>query len=156
MIIEQKCLLPIPIERLWDFLIDAPAVSKCMPGIEEFSEASPDEYEGRVRIKVGPISLRLQGKVVVVERDRERWTAKMKAEGGDVRIAGGVTAILTMTLAPTQQSETELNVMTTATVLGKLGEFGQPIMKKSADRIIQQFVQNVIDALDEPVRSMAL
>jgi carbon monoxide dehydrogenase subunit G len=156
MIIEQKCLLPIPVERLWDFLIDAPAVSKCMPGIEEFSEAGPDEYEGRVRIKVGPISLRLQGRAIVVERDKERWTARMKAEGGDQRIAGGVTAVLTLSLAPTERGETELNVVTNATVLGKLGEFGQPIMKKSADRIIQQFVRNVIAAFDEPLRSVAL
>jgi uncharacterized protein len=144
MIFEQKSVLPVPIGELWEFMIDAPAVSTCMPGIEEFSETGEDRYAGRVRIKVGPISLRMEGSVAVTERDRSSWTARMTAEGRDKRIIGGVKADLVMTLVPNGTAETELTVLTNASVMGKLGEFGQPIMKKSADRILQQFVQNIV------------
>ena len=37
---------------------------------------------------------------------------------------------------------------TDAAVLGKLGEFGQPIIRKSADRIVQQFAENIARALE--------
>jgi carbon monoxide dehydrogenase subunit G len=147
MLIEQRRTVPLAIEPLWELLIDPARVSRCMPGLEAFAETSPDQYEGRVRVKVGPISLRLQGRLVVHERDRARWTARMSAEGKDSRIAGAVAATMTMSLARGGAAETELVVLAEATVLGKLGEFGQPIMKKSADRIMQQFVQNVTEAM---------
>lgn len=147
MIIEQKCIVPIAIAPLWDFMVDAPAVSRCMPGVEEFSITGVDEYQGKVRVKVGPISLLLEGRVTVDERDQDRWTARVTAEGRDVRIVGGIVAKLTVCLTQKDEVETELSVLTNATVLGKLGEFGQPIMRKSADRIMQQFVQNVVEAI---------
>jgi carbon monoxide dehydrogenase subunit G len=147
-LIEQKCTVPVPIEPLWSLLIDPAAISRCMPGLEGFAEVATDEFEGTVRVKVGPISLRLQGRMVVHERNRESWTARMSAEGKDSRIAGAVSAKLTVSLTPRAAAETELAVHTDATVLGKLGEFGQPIMKKSADRIMQQFVKNITDAME--------
>jgi carbon monoxide dehydrogenase subunit G len=151
MLIEQKCTVPVPIEPLWALLIDPTAVSRCMPGLEAFVEVATDQFEGTVRVKVGPIALRLQGRMVVHERDRESWTARMSAEGKDSRIAGAVSAKLTVSLTPRADAETELAVHTDATVLGKLGEFGQPIMKKSADRIMQQFVKNITEAMEARV-----
>jgi uncharacterized protein len=147
MIFEQKSVLPVSIGKLWEFMIDTPAVSTCMPGIEEFSETGENRYAGKVRIKVGPIALRMEGSVAVTERDRSSWTARMTAEGRDKRIIGGVKADLVMTLVPQGMAETELTVFTNASVMGKLGEFGQPIMKRSADRILQQFVQNIIEKI---------
>lgn len=147
---EQTCTVPVPVERLWDFMIDAPAVGACMPGIESFTAVGPDQYAGKVKIKVGPIALRMEGSVVVTERDRGTWTARMHAEGQDKRIFGGVKADLTMRLMPQGDASTGLVVRTDATVLGKLGEFGQPMMKKTADRILMQFVDNIVARLQAP------
>jgi carbon monoxide dehydrogenase subunit G len=144
---EQTCTIPVPVERLWDFMIDAPAVGACMPGIESFTEVGPDQYAGKVKIKVGPIALRMEGSVAVTERNRDTWTARMRAEGQDKRVFGGVKADLTMTLVPAGAASTGLVVRTDATVLGKLGEFGQPMMKKTADRILAQFVDNIVAKL---------
>ena len=154
MIFEQKCRLPVPIGKLWEFMVDAPAVSACMPGIEEFTATDTDRYCGRVRIKVGPISLRMEGDVAVTERDRKSWTARMTAEGRDRRVAGGVKANLTMILTAKSADETELNVVTDAAIFGKLGEFGQPIMRRSADRLLQQFVDNIVRTLSGPPAAM--
>jgi uncharacterized protein len=148
MIIEQRCTIPAPVERLWDFMIDVPAVSRCLPGVETFTAAGPDEYHGAVKVKVGPIALRLQGRIVVGERDRDRWLARMTAEGQDTRVLGAVTATLSMRLAPLGPHETELHLHTDAAVLGKLGEFGQPIIRKSADRMVQQFADNIVRELE--------
>ena len=144
---NKVCTIPAAIERLWDFMIDAQAVSGCMPGLEEFREAGQDAFEGRVRITVGPVSLRLNGRVAVLERDRASWTAKMSAEAKDVRIAGDVKAAFTTHLTRKGDNETELSIATEAKLLGKLGEFGQSIMKKTADRYLTQFVDNIALAL---------
>lgn len=147
MILEQRCTIPVPVERLWEFMLDVPAVSRCLPGVEAFTPAGPDEYHGAVRVKVGPVGLRLEGRIVLGERDRERWQARMTAEGKDARVLGGVTAKLSLQLAPLSPDETQLHLHTDAAVLGKLGEFGQPIIRRSADRMVQQFADNIVRAL---------
>lgn len=148
MIIEQRCTIPAPVEQLWDFMLDVPAVSRCLPGVEAFSPAGTDEYDGAVKVKVGPIGIRLAGRIRVAERDRGRWQARMTAEGKDARIAGGVTATLSLRLEPRGPRETELHLHTDAAVLGKLGEFGQPVIRKSADRMVEQFARNIVRELE--------
>ncbi len=143
---EKTSVIAVPIDRLWDFIIDAKAVSACLPGLDEFRENGPDSYEGRVRLSIGPISLRLQGGIVVIERDRANWTARMRADAKDARVPGNVKAEFTTRLAPVQGG-TSLDIVTESKILGKLGEFGQPIMKKTADKYLTQFVDNISRAL---------
>ena len=147
MIFEQKCRLPVPIGMLWEFMVDTPQVSACVPGLEEFSETGQDRYSGRVRIKVGPISLRMQGNLTVARAGPELLDRAHDAEGRDHRIAGGVKAILTVTLAAIDANETEFSVHADTAIFGKLGEFGQPIMKRSAERVLRQFVENIVGRL---------
>jgi carbon monoxide dehydrogenase subunit G len=150
MLFSKICTVAAPIEELWDFMIDARAVSACMPGLEEFNEVGPDEFEGRVRISIGPISLKLAGKVAVLERDQQNWICRMSAEAKDMRIAGDVKALFTTQLTRKGEDETEINITTEAKVLGKLGEFGQPIMKKTADRYLTRFIESIASALAQP------
>lgn len=147
MIIEQTSELPVGIERLWAFLVDAPAVARCLPGVERFEELDGDRYQGTVKIKLGPIALRLAGGVRVLRRDRETWTAEMLAEGRDGRVSGQISARMTMRLAVLAPDATELRVVTDAAILGKLGEFGQPMIRKTADRIMGQFMRNAAEAM---------
>jgi hypothetical protein len=144
---SKICTIDAPIERLWDFMVDAQAVSGCMPGLEEFRAIGRDEFEGRVKIALGPISLRLAGRIEVLERDRDNWIAKMSAHAQDVRVAGEVKAVFTTRLRRRDENRTELDIATEAKVLGKLGEFGQPIMKKTADRYLTQFTDNIARAV---------
>lgn len=155
MIFEHRSRVPVPIERLWEFMGDIPVVSRCLPGVEMFTSSGSDEYRGVIQVRVGPIGLHLEGKITVGERDREQRVASMTAEAQDARIIGGVTAKLTMRLLSLGDRETELTVRTDAAVLGKLGEFGQPIIRKSVDRMMQRFVENLVHAIESRDRASA-
>jgi carbon monoxide dehydrogenase subunit G len=48
-----------------------------------------------------------------------------------------------MELKEITPKETELVVETDVNILGKIGEFGQPIIRKKADQMLQQFVENI-------------
>jgi carbon monoxide dehydrogenase subunit G len=147
MIFNKVCIVTVPINRLWDFMVDAQRVSACMPGVEGFTETAKETYQGTVKLSVGPISLRLNGTVSVVEREPSNWISRMSAQARDARIGGDVKATFTTRLVKTSDTETEIIIDTEAKVLGKLGEFGQPMMKKIADRYITQFVANIVQAL---------
>jgi carbon monoxide dehydrogenase subunit G len=143
MILDQKVIVPAPPEKVWDFVMDVPQVAECVPGVESVDQTGDDEYVGALKVRVGPIGVRLEGKVTVVERNAEDRRAQMNVEAVDRRIKGAVNAKSTMQLQPLDDGTTELSVHTDASILGKLGEFGQAIMRRKADQIMKEFAENM-------------
>lgn len=140
---EHTATVPTNPDRLWDFLMDIKAVGSCIPGVEEVREIDADNYVAVQRIKVGPISLRFEGKMTITERDREAGRAAMTMAGVDKGAGGAVKATITMSIKALGPNESQLIVNTDAQVLGKLGEYGQPVMRKKADSIMSEFAQNL-------------
>lgn len=140
---DNRATVPARCAAVWDFLMDIRRVSACVPGVEDLQEVDADQYQATMRLKVGPIALKLDGKMRIVERDRERCKAMMRAEGRDKRVGGEVTANIVITLVERGPDSTELVVNTDAKVLGKLGEFGQPVMRKKADTIMKELAENI-------------
>ena len=147
MTFSQTCTIPVGRERLWDFLMDVPRVTQCLPGLEKVEGVGQDSYQGTFKVKVGPIRLALEGKVTVEERRREAWQAALRADAADRRLGGGIRARARMTLTAAGDGATALTVETDLTVLGKIGEFGQPVIKKKADALLQEFAANIRTAL---------
>jgi len=141
---EQRCTIPAAREELWDFLLDLPQLARCVPGAEEVVAAGDGEYTGRLRVKIGPIQLALQGAMKILERDREHWKAVARAEAKDRRVGGGANITGNMTLLESGSSATELIIQGQVRFLGKLGEFGEPIIRKQADAVAATFVRNVV------------
>ena len=133
-------------ERLWDFLMEVPKVGCCVPGVEGIEAVEVGAYKGSLKVQVGPIRLLLQGTITVEERDRSAWRARMRAEANDRRLGGGIRARLSLTLAPAENG-TLVHIETDLVVLGKIGEFGQPIIKKKADTLLGEFARNLQSAL---------
>jgi carbon monoxide dehydrogenase subunit G len=143
MIIDQNVVIPAPAEKVWELMMDVPAVSTCLPGVESVEEIAPDVYKGILGVKVGPVAVRLEGQVKLVEQNREEWLARMDVEATDKRIRGAVNAKAWMKLYPKDDGQTGLLVHTDASILGKLGQFGQAVLKKKADQIMAEFVDNM-------------
>lgn len=140
---EQRCTIPVAREALWQFLMDVPQMAVCVPGVESVTASSDGQYAGRMRVKVGPIHLTLQGVMTIHERDQQQWQAVARAEANDRRIGGGVYLTAHMTLVESTPAATELAIQAQARLLGKLGEFGQPVIRRQADAIIAEFARNV-------------
>lgn len=146
MTFTQECVIAVERERLWDFLMELPRVARCVPGVESIEVVDPSAYRGSLKIQVGPIRLALQGTVTVEEQDRRAWRARMRAEANDRRLGGGIRARMSLTLAP-GEGGTRLQIDTELAVLGKIGEFGQPVIKKKADTLLAEFARNLRSAL---------
>ncbi len=140
---NQRVVIPMAREPLWDFLMDVPKVARSLPGVETVSQIDDTTYQGTLKVRVGPISLNLQGKIIMEQRDRGSWRAALRAEASDRMAAGAVKGKTTMELKEIGPKETELLVETDVNILGKIGEFGQPIIRKKADQMLREFVENI-------------
>jgi len=146
MTFTQECVILVARERLWDFLMDVPTVGRCVPGVENIEAVDGSAYRGGLKVQVGPIRLSLEGTITVEEQDRNAWHARMRADANDRRMGGGIRARMSLTLVPAEDG-TRLRIETDLAVLGKIGEFGQPIIKKKADTLLREFVRNLGSAL---------
>jgi carbon monoxide dehydrogenase subunit G len=140
---EQTCTITANRAEVWDFLMNMENVAACLQGVRKFEAIDADNYEGILRIKVGPVSISFQGTVAVETRDRDQWLGVVRAEAKDRRVGGGVTALLNMSLAEKSPAETEMNIVLDTHLLGKIGEFGQPLIRKKTDDLLQNFAAEV-------------
>jgi uncharacterized protein len=147
MTFTQSCTITASREAVWDFLMDMENIAHCLPGVQDVRQVDAETYDGTLRIKMGPIALALQGTITVEAKDRAQWHGAMRAEAKDRKLGGGVRARLGMNLLEKGATETEMHVTLEAHVLGKIGEFGQPVMRKRADGMLQDFARQVSERL---------
>ena len=140
---ENTCSIGAPCPTIWDYLTDIPKVANCLPGVEEVHALKEGEYGGVMSLKVGPVKLRLSGKISIELMDQERHSATMSVEASDQKINGMVRGKLTMRLDEQGPEQTQLTVGTDINLFGKIGEFGQPIIKKKADQMMDEFANNL-------------
>ena len=139
----QSCIIAAHRETLWNFLMDTEKVARCLSGVEGVTRLDNDTYEGTLKVKVGPVSLTLQGTLRVEARDQECWHGAMKADARDRKLGGGVRASMSMDLREKGPGKTEMLVALDAQIYGKMGEFRQELIKKKADTMMVEFSENV-------------
>ena len=129
-------------------MMDIPAVSQCVPGVEGVALIGGETYSGVMRVRVGPIQVRLDGQVILAERDEAGRQARMDLQAADKRLNGAVNAKMRMQLSAADDGrQTDVEIRTDANVMGKLGEFGQAVIRKKADQIVQEFAANLSAAV---------
>ncbi|HEY1295546.1 MAG TPA: SRPBCC family protein [Chloroflexota bacterium] len=148
MLIDHRITVPAPPDRVWAFMMDIPAVSRCVPGLDNVSRIDDETYSGVMNVRVGPIAVKLDGRVLVAERDEAARHARMDLQAADKRVNGAVNAKMRMELSPVEDGDqTDVAIHTDANVMGKLGEFGQAVIRKKADQILQEFANNLSAAV---------
>lgn len=143
MLFEQRCAVNAPRDVVWDLLLNVPEVAQCVPGVAGVERIDGDRYKGNMSVSVGPIRLSLEGNITLQEQDKNGWRAAMKAEAAEKRVGGGLNATMTMSLQEPAPGQTDLIISTNANLLGRLGEFGQPVIRKKADSMLQEFARNL-------------
>jgi carbon monoxide dehydrogenase subunit G len=142
-IIDERVVVQAPPERVWDFTMDITSMARCLPGVEKVEQLDSDTFSGSLKVRVGPVSMHFEGRIRIVERDREMLRARMEIEAADRRIKGSLRAKAMMQLEPLDDGTTVMSVHTDAAVLGKLGEFGQAVMRRKASEMLRQFATNL-------------
>jgi len=142
-ITDHRGAVPAPPDEAWALLMDIPRVATCVPGMESVHEPAPDTYAGVIGVRVGPVAVRLEGQVKVTVEDAAKHEARMDIEATDRRIRGAVSAKSSVKLEPRGDGGTDLVIHTEASIFGKLGQFGQAVLRKKADQLIGEWAECV-------------
>jgi carbon monoxide dehydrogenase subunit G len=139
---------------VWRYFVDVPAVATCVPGVESVEAVDARTFQGTMRLKVGPLGFRLSGRLVQQEVDEAGQTATLVVAAEDRALASAVSATMRLRLSQVPDG-TSVTVETEANVRGKLGQFGQGVIKLAADGVLKQFAGCVQQKLARPAPAEA-
>ena len=144
--LEHSFTIPVPPEQAWQVLLDVEQVAPCMPGAT-VDAVDGDEIKGRIKVKVGPVSLTYAGTAHFTERDEQARSVTLEASGKETRGAGTAAATVRSTLQDEGNSNTRVVVHTTMSVTGRPAQFGRGVMAEVGGRIIEKFATNLATQL---------
>ncbi len=145
--LENRCLVPADVQRTWDLIMDIPRAAPCVPGMEEVVQEEDGSYKASMRVRVGPMGLTLAGTLQVLEQDPSKGEARFLIEASDRKVGGAVRADLLMQLISQEGNQTELVLNTDTTFIGRLGELGQPLIRRKANNTMEDFARNLAQQL---------
>jgi carbon monoxide dehydrogenase subunit G len=146
--LENRCVVPASPDETWNYLMDVATAARCVPGVVDVSADGEGCYRGMLKARVGPMSISLSGTVKVEEQSMGEGRARFLVEASDRRIGGGVKTEMLVQVNRMSSAETELFIETDTTFMGRLGELGQPVIRRKAQSTIEEFARNLARQLE--------
>jgi carbon monoxide dehydrogenase subunit G len=144
--LEHSFTIPVSPEQAWQILLDVERVAPCMPGAT-VDKVDGDVISGKVKVKVGPVSLTYAGSARFTEKDEKTRTVVLDASGKETRGSGTAAATVTSSLQDEGGGQTRVVVRTSMTVTGRPAQFGRGVIAEVSGRIIEKFASNLAGQL---------
>ncbi|MBF8187641.1 SRPBCC family protein [Nonomuraea sp. K274] len=144
---EHEFTVPVPIEQAWAVLLDVERVAPCLPGAS-LDVFEGDEFTGRMKVKVGPITVTYQGTARFEDVDKDSHSLAIQASGKEARGSGTASATVRARMTPSEGA-TAVTVETTFNVTGRPAQFGRGVMAEVGAKLIDKFAGNLAQLLSE-------
>lgn len=85
--LDHDFTVPVPVDQAWQVLLDVERVAACMPGAT-LDSAEGEEFAGRMKVKVGAMTITYRGTARIVSADESARVVTMEASGKEARGSG--------------------------------------------------------------------
>jgi len=130
-----------PREQVFGRLSDARFFASCIDGVQDLTEIDARHYSARFTTKIAYMRFNFKVNVEMTLISAPD-AIEAKVEGTPMGVVGRLTAT-----ASTQLSErglhTDIHYTIDASLTGKLGSIGEPVLKAKAKEMEKQFVQRL-------------
>src|SRR4051794_16702571 len=116
--LDHEFTVPVPVDRAWSVLLDVERVASCMPGAT-LDSVDGDEYAGRMKVKVGAMTITYRGTARIVSADESSRTVTLEAAAKEARGSGTASATVQAKLHQQDDGTTRVTVRTKLNVTGR-------------------------------------
>ncbi len=142
--VEGEISVAAPREAVFRALSDAPFFASCIDGVRDLTEIDATHYDAvlETRIAYMRFTFRVTVEMSVVSPPE---TIEAKVEGTPMGVVGRLAATATTRLSE-DGTGTRIRYAIDATLTGKLGSMGQPVLKAKAREMERQFGERIVAA----------
>jgi carbon monoxide dehydrogenase subunit G len=140
--LDNSFTVPVPPDVAWGVLLDVARIAPCMPGAT-VDEVDGDIVNGRIKVKVGPVSLTYKGTATFTDRNESERKVSVEASGKETRGAGTASAVVTASLTAAEDDSTLVTMHTTMNVTGRPAQFGRGVMVEVGGKLVDKFAENL-------------
>jgi carbon monoxide dehydrogenase subunit G len=134
---DGKVTINAPRDKVWAFVTDTEAVSKCAPGLDSLEVVTPDEkFKAVASVGFGTVKMTFVTDVEWVEMDAPKH-AKMKAHG--TAPGSAVDATTEMNLADGPDNSTEMTWTADVMVSGTIASLASRLMGSVTKKLTTAF-----------------
>ena len=145
MTMTGEVVLPADKAAVWARLNDAETLKASIPGCESLEKLSDTEFQAVVKVKIGPVSARFNGKVRLTDIDAPNsYRIVGEGQGG---VAGFAKGGATVRLTEAEGGGTRLGYEVDAQVGGKIAQLGSRLVDSTARKLAAEFFANFAKAL---------
>jgi carbon monoxide dehydrogenase subunit G len=144
--IEGKFTMKAPIQKVWDFLLAPGTLASCIPGAEKMEAIDDKTWEGMVKQKVGPITVKLAFTQTLTDLDPPKHV-KAVGRGSAMGGAGTFSQETIVDIKEVGGGEVEVAYSSNVSLVGRLATFGERIMRAKVNKTGEQFINNLQNAL---------
>ncbi|WP_246179184.1 SRPBCC family protein [Actinomadura decatromicini] len=147
--LDHDFAVPVPVERAWSVLLDVERVATCMPGAT-LDSVEGEEYKGRMKVKVGAMTITYRGTARIVSADESARTVTLEASAKEARGSGTASATVQAKLHEEKDGTTRVTVHTKLNVTGRPAQFGRNILSEVGSKVIARFAKALAEELESP------
>ncbi|GAA4550682.1 SRPBCC family protein [Pseudonocardia xishanensis] len=144
--LENGFTIDVSLPQAWEALNNPNLIAPCFPGAT-LTKYEGDRFDGSVKVKLGPISMKYSGTGAYVERDRDGDRVVIEASGRATQSSSTANATVTISLTSVAAERTSVAMVTDLALTGRPAQFGRGVVVDVADRIIGQFASCVAEKL---------
>ena len=139
--------VPADVATTWRALNDPEALKACIPGCESVERVSDNEYRLTMTARVGPVSARFTGRIVLADIVAPTsYTLSFEGQGGAAGFAKGEARV---TLSANEPG-TRIDYQVKSQVGGKLAQIGSRLVDGAAAKVADDFFARFADRLGGP------
>jgi uncharacterized protein len=136
--------VPADIETTWRALNDPEVLKACIAGCESVERVSDHEYRMAMTARVGPVSARFTGRIVMSDiAAPSSYTLSFEGQGGAAGFAKGEARVALADNKP----GTRIDYQVKAQVGGKLAQIGSRLIDGAAAKVADDFFARFAERL---------
>jgi len=138
-------------DQVFAYLLDVNKIVGCVPGAELSEVVDPTTFKGKVKIKVGPITVAYSGTARISGRNDADRQATLTAEGRETTGPGSARATAQMSVQTAGEGSL-VQIVTEYHVAGRVAQFGRGVMEDVSKRLIKDMancIQANLEGADE-------
>ncbi|MPZ55975.1 MAG: 2Fe-2S iron-sulfur cluster binding domain-containing protein [Rhizobiales bacterium] len=148
--IRRSFVAARPPDEVWAFFGQIERVVPCLPGAALVGPADGERIQGRMTVKLGPITTDFSGEARLA-RDETQRRGTISGAGRDRLSGSRAAADVDYHLVPAEGGMTRVDIVVRALLAGALAQFGRSgIVDDLATRLTDMFAQNLERSLSGP------